>query len=163
MGDSLLNATHRLNVLTDASGEDSLHPLPNGLDMRRRALLGAASGLAVTAVAGCVATTNADYEFTVRSWQDRENRQVEVDVAPGDTIRIEIDFTQSHGVTTEIWHPSIEDGQRVADIGPYTDDREPTDTIEYEVEHEGQHVVVITPCCRSGPGWSFASVSIFLD
>lgn len=131
--------------------------------MRRRALLGAATGLATAALAGCVATTDAQHSFTVRAWQDREHREVRLDLSAGDTIRIEIDDTQSHGATADIWHPTVEDGVQVFTMGPYSEGREPTDTIEHTVEDDGQYTVVINPCCRSGPGMNYATVKIYVD
>lgn len=143
--------------------------------MRRRALLSAAVGAAVAPLAaGCLATSDAEYDLMVRSWQTLETRSFAFQSDPGDVIRIEFQETQSHGASIEIYRPSIfESRQAVFEAGPFSavdvgpgggDGGGPTfPTVEYEVEEAGKHSVVVHPCCRAGPGISRAWVRIYLD
>ncbi len=130
--------------------------------MRRRALLSAACGVTAAAVAGCLATTSATYDLTVREWQTEEDRTFKVDAEQGETIRIEFQETQSHGAGFDIYYGPIADRERVYRVPGRSSDRGPTSTVEYAVEQSGTHSIVVAPCCRSGGGSAYAWIRIYV-
>lgn len=131
--------------------------------MRRRALLTAISGITAASLAGCVSTTEAKYDRTVRDWQDSDDRSFAVHPEAGDTIRIELQETQSTGASFEIYKPDMWDGVRVYKtpfLSPHRGNLEP---VEYEVKEGGKHSVVVHPCCAPGGGIGFAWVRIYVE
>lgn len=131
--------------------------------MRRRALLAAASGLTVAALAGCVGQTSAKYDLTVRNWQSFEDRTFDVEANVGQSIRIEFQATQSHGASVEIHRGDPFEGELVFEVGPTTDGRSPTSTVEYEVDSTDRYSVIIHPCCKGSGGTAYAWVRIYVE
>ena len=122
--------------------------------MRRRALLSAASGIAAASLAGCVATSSAEYDLTVRDWQEPDQRTFPVHPDSGATIRVELQDTQSHGAIIEIYRPDFWDGERVFRGNP---------PLEYTVEETGKHTVFVEPTGAPGGGTSYAWVRIYVE
>lgn len=131
--------------------------------MRRRALLTAISGITAASLAGCVSTTKAKYDRTVRDWQEVEDRSFTVNPEAGDTIRIELQETQSTGASFDIYKPDMWDGIRVFESPSMSQSRGNLQPIEYVVEEGGEHSVVVHPCCKPGGGISFAWVRIYVE
>ncbi len=131
--------------------------------MRRRALLTAISGLTAVSLAGCVSTSKAKYERTVRDWQDVENRSFVVNPEAGQTIRIELQETQSNGASFEIYKPDMWDGTRLLQTPFMSPNRGNLEPVEYEVDEGGKYTVIVHPCCAPGGGISFAWVRIYVE